>query len=173
MITKPEPSEYPAWAAAEIEGVHYDNLIVGLTDIVSQHMPLLRLFTPEELKRRYEPDKWTIPEIWQHILDAERVLAYRALRYSRQDTTVLSGFDSQQYVNLSLAAERNWEEMLDEYQTLRQSTIAMFKSFTQGMVLHTGTAGKSSMTVRALGYLILGHEIHHVKVIRERYLGIS
>lgn len=103
-------------------------------------------------------------------MDVERVFTYRALRYARQDETVLSGFDQNKYAELSRADERQWADMLREYAAIRGAAIELFKSFTPEMFLHHGTAGKSSMTVRSVGYLTIGHPIHHISVIRERYL---
>lgn len=170
IITKPNSDEYPEWFAGEIEMVYYNDLIAGLEDSFKQTYPFLEKLTLEDLEYRYAPGKWTIKQIWQHVIDVERVLSYRALRYARQDTTVLMGFDENKYAEVSNADARNFNDILFEYAIVRKSTIALLNSFTEEMFMYRGTAGKSTMTVRSVGYLMLGHEIHHVNTIKERYL---
>ncbi|HEY6977069.1 MAG TPA: DinB family protein [Chitinophagaceae bacterium] len=170
IISKPDADEYPEWFASEIEAVHYHDLIGGLDESFKLTLPILEKLTKEDLIYRYAPGKWSIKQMWQHVIDVERVLSYRALRYARQDPTILTGFDENKYAEMSNADARDFSAILSEYTVLRKSTIELFKSFTKEMFMHTGTTGKSKMTVRSLGYLILGHEIHHVNMIKERYL---
>jgi len=170
QISRPVPDEYPEWFAGEIELVPYPDLIPGLIESSGEALELLSQCTEPELCFRYAPGKWTIRQIWQHVLDVERILGYRALRYARRDATVLSGFDENAYAVESLADCRAWEDILREYQAVRQSTLELFSSFTPQMIECRGTTGRSNMTVRSVGYLILGHEVHHLQTIRERYL---
>lgn len=170
IITKPLPDEYPKWAANEIEAVIYNNLLGGLEDSFNKTFSFLEKLSEKEVAYRYAEGKWSIKQMWQHIIDVERVLAYRALRYARKDETVLQGFDQNKYAEVSNADARNFNDILFEYAVVRKSTIALFNSFTEEIFMLKGTAGKSVMTVRALGYLILGHEIHHMQIIQERYL---
>jgi len=170
IIARPSPDEYPEWYAGEIEEVPYDDLLFGLQDSFDRTLPALQALGPADLAYRYATGKWSIREIWQHVLDVERILCYRALRYARQDTTVLSGFDEKKYADLSGADRREWTDMLREYGAVRLASIELFKSFTPEMCLYKGTTGRSTATVRAVGYLILGHETHHLKTIRTRYL---
>ena len=170
IISKPSTDEYPAWFAGEIEPVYYNDLIGGLDESFELTLPFLEKLTKEDLVYRYAPGKWSIKQMWQHVIDVERVLSYRALRYARQDPTILSGFDEKKYAETSNADARDFNAILFEYTVVKKSTIELFKSFTKEMFMYTGTTGKSNMTVRSLGYLILGHEIHHVHVIKERYL---
>ena len=103
-------------------------------------------------------------------MDAERIFTYRALRFSRNDRTALSGFDENEYVPESNASTRSLQSLIDEYSALRQSTIELFRNITDEMSLRTGIANGKEISVRALGYVIPGHEIHHEGVIKERYL---
>ena len=169
IITKPSAEEYPEWFASEIEPVPYNDLIGGLEDSFSQTIVFLQQLSGEDIVYRYAPGKWSIKQIWQHIIDVERVLCYRALRYARQDATVLSGFDENKYADASGADERNFDAILREYAAVRKATLELLNSFTADMFMHRGTAGKSNMTVRSVGYLMLGHEIHHIHTIKERY----
>ncbi|MBP6828076.1 MAG: DinB family protein [Saprospiraceae bacterium] len=170
VIQKPEPDEYPEWYAGEINEVRYDDLLFGLQDSFDRTLPALQILTADDLIYRYAPGKWSIREIWQHVIDVERILCYRALRYARQDATVLSGFDENKYVELGNADRREWPDLLREYSAVRLASIELFKSFTLDMFMYKGTTGRSTASVRAVGYLILGHETHHMKTIRERYL---
>ena len=119
---------------------------------------------------RYDNGKWTIKELLQHIIDAERVLSYRALRFSRNDPSDLQGFDEDWYVGNSNGNERNFEDILEEFTYLRKANISLFNSFTSEMMLMLGTANGSIMSVRALGFIIVGHQMHHLKIIKEKYL---
>ncbi|MDO8368401.1 MAG: DinB family protein [Saprospiraceae bacterium] len=170
IFAKPAPDEYPEWFAAEIEPVHYPELLSGLEDSFQKTITFLRALPEEKLLYRYQPEKWTILEMWQHVIDVERVLCYRALRYARQDVTVLHGFDEKSYAVHSKANQRSWDSILEEYSAQRSATILLFKSFDAEMAMSRGTAGRSQLTVRAVGYLVLGHEMHHLEIIGERYL---
>lgn len=169
-ISKPLPDEYPEWFAAEIQLVHYTDLINGFKDSFLSTIAFLRKLTQPDLEYRYAPGKWSIKQMWQHVIDVERVLTYRALRYARKDQTILNAFDENKFATASNADYRDFNHILREYTSVRDSTIEFFLSLTEAMLLYRGTAGKSNMTVRAMGYLILGHEIHHAQIIKERYL---
>lgn len=119
---------------------------------------------------KYSEGKWTIKDIILHLIDAERIFAYRALRISRSDTTPLPGFDENDYVGMANANDREFESLLSEFETVREATISLFASFTDLDLLRLGTASNASVSVRAIGYIILGHELHHKNVILERYL---
>lgn len=169
-IGRPERNEYPEWYAEEIELVPYPELFSGMEDSFQKTSAFLRDLPSEKLLFRYQPEKWTIKEMWQHVIDTERVLSYRAMRFSRGDATVLHGFDQNKYAEISRANERNWADILQEYSAVRVSSLMLFRSFNEEMLLRRGMAGRSEASVRALGFLILGHETHHLRVIRERYL---
>lgn len=170
IIKKPLASEYPEWYAAEIAEVESDDLIQGLKETFCSTFDFLLDLDVDILTYRYAPGKWTIKELWQHIIDTERILCYRALLYARGDQNVLHGFDENEFAKASKAQDRNWRKILQEYTVVRNGTIMMFESFDEEMLLRMGTAGKSKASVGALGYLILGHEIHHINTIKERYL---
>ncbi len=118
----------------------------------------------------YAPGKWTIRELLCHMIDAERIFMYRALRFSRNDKTPLSGFEENDYAPQANASGRSLKKIADEMAHLRVSTIDMFESFTEEMLMRKGTANNNEMTVMALGFIIAGHETHHRKVLQERYL---
>lgn len=124
----------------------------------------------EKLNYAYVEGKWTIAEALVHILDAERVFQYRALRFIRGDKTPLPGFDQDQYVPNSNADRRTKESIIEEYKAVRRSTIALFSNMNGQMLHNVGKASNSPMSVAALGFIICGHQKHHRNVIRERYL---
>jgi len=119
---------------------------------------------------RYAEGKWTIKDIIQHLIDTERIFSYRALRFARNDGTQLPGYDENHYAEVANGSKRKLQEMLTELALVRQSTIMMFKSFDSEDLLRIGTASGNIASVRALGYIIIGHQNHHIKVFKERYL---
>jgi len=118
----------------------------------------------------YADGKWTVKELVQHMIDTERVFAYRALRFARKDHTNLPGFDQDEFNTTANANSRDFLEMLEEFTLIRKSSISLFKSFDQEMLKTMGTASDSPMSVRAAGYIISGHALHHLNVLKEKYL---
>ncbi len=119
---------------------------------------------------RYADGKWTIKELMQHCIDTERIFNYRALRFARNDKAPLQGFEQDGYNEEAYANDRNFQEILNEFNAVRTSTIIMYQSFNDDAIKRIGTASDNPMSVRALGYLTSGHLAHHLKVFQERYL---
>jgi uncharacterized damage-inducible protein DinB len=119
---------------------------------------------------RYAEGKWTIKDIIQHIIDAERIFAYRALRFARNDKTPLASFEENDYVDEAGANKRSIQDLLTELAVVRQATLSLFKSFSEEELLRKGIASDNQMSVRALGFVIIGHQNHHQRVFQERYL---
>ncbi len=117
----------------------------------------------------YQPGKWTIKDIFQHMIDTERIQAYRALRFARFDTTILPGFDEQLYGDRAFAGKRSLEELIQELLLVRESSRVLFESFDAPVLQNTGICFKINMSVLALGFVIVGHQTHHLNVIKERY----
>jgi uncharacterized damage-inducible protein DinB len=124
----------------------------------------------EKYPYRYAENKWSVAELVLHIIDAERVFQYRALRFARNDATPLPGFDQDCYVPESNAGKRTKDSIIWEYETVRNATISLFGSFESEALLRKGLASGSPMSVRALGFVICGHQMHHQKILEERYL---
>jgi uncharacterized damage-inducible protein DinB len=118
----------------------------------------------------YAEGKWTIKDILIHTIDTERIFAYRALRIARQDKTPLAGYEQDDYVPSANTSSRSFESLLNEYKAVRQATLALYKSFDATALQQIGEASGFPFSVRALGYIISGHENHHNQVIKERYL---
>lgn len=117
----------------------------------------------------YAPGKWTIKDVVQHIIDNERIQAYRALRFARNDASVLPGYDEEPYAKEARAERRSLEELLEEFEVTRRSNILLFRSFTEEMLLRKGICFGKEMSVLALGFVLAGHQEHHVRIVRERY----
>lgn len=118
----------------------------------------------------YASGKWTIRQLLQHMIDAERVFALRALWFARNEESALPGFDENKWADNAIVSDRKWKELVAEFFQLRASTEAMFKSFSKEDLLRNGTVGKVTLHTATLGYICAGHINHHIKVIKERYL---
>lgn len=166
-----QSNEYPEYFGNYISKVEIDDLIEALEENLDNFSNFIENLVPEsKYEFRYQPEKWSIKEIVQHIIDAERIFAYRALRFARFDATPLSSFEEDDYVPVSKSNDRTMEDLIREFVLQRKSTIALFESFTDEMLKNTGTASGKISSVRAIGFVITGHCIHHQQVIKERYL---
>jgi hypothetical protein len=149
-----------------------DNIdsIDALTQTAS-YASLIPIETAEALgELRYAPDKWTIKDIMQHVIDNERIMTYRAMRFARNDKTALPGYDEVQFGNFANANRRSIADLYDEYAILRQASICLFKSFDDEMLLRDGICFNQTISALALGYVVIGHAIHHANIVRERYV---
>jgi hypothetical protein len=169
-ITKPDVSEYFSYYGTYINKVSGNDLLAALAENAKAFSAFVKGIPEEKLDYRYADGKWTIKEIIVHLTDAERIFAYRALRFARNDKTALEGFEENDYVPESNAANQSRQALLEEFQAVRNASIALFKSFTPEMSLRTGAANGKEISVRALGYIMAGHTIHHMQTISERYL---
>ena len=170
MITFPKTDEYNPYYKQYIQYLAEEDVMTAFIEGLEDVNELMASLTEEQLRSAYAEGKWTIKEVLQHLMDSERIFCSRALRVARNDKTELPGFDQNAYVPYSEATERNSMELLQEYNSVRQATIALFKSFSEEMLLRTGTASNDTISVRALAHIIAGHEKHHLHVINERYL---
>jgi uncharacterized damage-inducible protein DinB len=143
-------------------------------EIITHHGTKLKEFyngLPEEKGAyAYAQGKWTIKELLQHVIDAERIFAYRALRFARKDATPLPSFDENAYAQHSYAADRTLQSLKDEFNAVRASTDMMLSSFNEDQLNASGTASNKHITVNALAFIIYGHLLHHKAIIEERYL---
>lgn len=117
----------------------------------------------------YAPGKWTIKDIVQHITDAERIFSYRALRFARNDSTKLPGFEEDDFAKEAKASRRSLTDLIDELKLVRRSTIAMFTSFDNEMLQRTGPTFKKDISVLGIGFTTAGHQIHHFNILEQRY----
>lgn len=146
------------------------SIIENLETAQKEFDNLLRNLPEKKHDFAYAEGKWTMKELIQHIIDTERVFCYRALCFARNDKTDLPGFDQDIFVDNDNANDRDYFDLLAEMQTLRTSTIQLYKSFSDEALLRIGIASGNEISVRALGFLFSGHQIHHLNIVRERYL---
>ncbi|RMH65438.1 MAG: DinB family protein [Calditrichaeota bacterium] len=169
-MKRPAREEYNAYYHEYIKQVPDGHIL----DILEKQADLMGRFfaniSEEQGLLRYEPGKWSIKEIVGHLLDVERIFAYRAFRFSRNDKTDLPGFDQNSYVPKGRYDTQDLSELIEAFYVLRKATINMFKGFDAEMWEARGTANGSEMSVRAVAWLLAGHLIHHMKVIQSRYL---
>jgi uncharacterized damage-inducible protein DinB len=170
-IEKPLEGEYAPYAIMYIGLLPDDGLVLPHLEENLRATEALILSLPEEkLLYRYAEGKWTIKETLVHISDDERIYAYRALRFARNDKTELPGFEQDDYALHSGANERDIEDILGELATVRRATISLFEGFNEQALTRAGVANGNIMSVRAAAYHLAGHELHHINLIRERYL---
>jgi uncharacterized damage-inducible protein DinB len=170
-IEKPGEGEYAPYTIMYIGLLPDDGLVLKYLEENLKTTEDLILSLPEEkLTYRYAEGKWTIKEILVHITDDERIYAYRALRFARNDKTELPGFDQDDYAIHSGANERDVTEILKEFATVRNATISLFEGFDRKALVRAGVADGKIMSVRAAAYHIAGHEMRHINIIKERYL---
>jgi len=166
---KPQPADYASFYQPYIAKVGNNNLLTELTQAQQQFAQFLARISDQQAIQRYQPDKWSIKEIVQHLIDTERIFSYRALSIARKPQSCAS-FDQNEYVLTSNADYRNWVDLTNELKTLRSSTLQLFKSFNANMLDQRGEMSDSPVTVNAIAYIIAGHQIHHNQIIKERYL---
>lgn len=170
-IEKPEEGEYAPYTIMYIGLLPDDGLVLKYLEENLKATTDFILSLPEEkLLHRYAGGKWTIKEILVHLIDDERIYAYRALRFARNDKTELPGFEQDDYAAHSGANGREIKDILKEFTTVRSATISLFEGFDRKALLRAGVASGNIMSVRAAAYHIAGHEMRHINIIEERYL---
>lgn len=168
---RPEPGEYPSYSQTYIDTVQGGDILEAFAGQLGSTVALLSSVDDRVAETFvYAPGKWTIKQVLGHINDTERILAYRALRIARNDSTPLPGFEQDDYVAFAASNDRSFTSLLDEFKAVRQSTIALFRSIPADAWLRTGSANNHSVTVRGIAFQAAGHEAHHAKILRERYL---
>ncbi len=169
-MARPDLSKVPEYYHRYINLAKGNDIVASLKKQTPVLLRFLNGIHPAKRNYRYARGKWTIKEVVQHMIDAERVFAYRGLCFARKDQSALPSFDENLYGNTSKAAKREWKEMIEEFKAVRQSTELLFGSFDKEQMNTYGTASNNSFSVLAIGYILAGHMNHHVSVIKERYL---
>ena len=165
-----QSTEYDTYYKPYIEALGEVDLLNELEHSFITFIDFLKTIPTEKLEYRYAEGKWTIKDIVQHLIDAERIFAYRALRIARKDQTPLPGFEENEYVETAFANNRTMEDLIEEFTIVRKATLSLFKTFTEEQLMQMGTASEKPVSVRAIGFITLGHQKHHEKIIKERYL---
>ncbi len=169
-IPRPKADEHSPYYAKYVAQVPDGDFIAMLRQQIGETTALLATVPPNKADYAYAPDKWTVKEVIGHISDVERVMAYRALTFAREDTTDLPGFDENAWVPSANFSKRTLGDLVEELQAVRGATIQLARHLDGAALARRGSANKNPVTVRALLYIIAGHERHHAKLLRELYL---
>ncbi len=166
---RPNPADYNSYYETYIKEIEGNDILKILNEQNKKTQEVLNSFSEHKGNYRYADGKWTVKEVVGHLLDTERVFAYRALCIARGEKKSLPGFEQDDYVKDGNFNSRNLSDLNYEFRLLRESNLLLFRSFSEDMLNKRGTANSSAITVRAILWIIAGHEKHHVKILLERY----
>jgi hypothetical protein len=167
----PQTAEYASYYQRYIDLAAEEDIVGALDAQARETSALLAGLTDEQAAHRYAPDKWSVKQIVGHVIDGERIFAYRVLSIARGETQPLPGFDQEPYVVNGGADDRSMSDLAEELATVRKANVMMMRALPDEAWQRIGTASENPVSARALAYVMLGHERHHMSVIRERYLG--
>lgn len=169
-MARPDLSRVPEWSHNYINLVKEDDLIQALQSQALSFTEFLQSIPIEKSNYRYAENKWTLKELLLHILDTERIFAFRGLCIARKEKSPLPGFEENEYAVNSKAEKRDWNDLINEFKVIRKSTEILFGSFDQEQLDSSGIASGKPTYVLAIGFIIAGHINHHINIIRDRYL---
>jgi uncharacterized damage-inducible protein DinB len=169
MINRPQPDEYSAYAARYVDLVGNGSILEILEYQQQSTYNFFVRMDPDKAGYAYADGKWTVKQVLGHMTDTERVFAYRALAFSRE-AIELPGFDQDVYMEKATFNSRTLEDLANEFKTVRESSLYLFRNFSEEQQTQKGIASGNPVSVRALAYMIAGHEMHHIKILKERYL---
>ncbi|WP_119079015.1 DinB family protein [Chitinophaga alhagiae] len=169
-MARPLASEYGEYYHGYISKVKEDDLLTAFRNQTAVSLQFWREIPENKLDHAYATGKWTVRQVLQHLTDAERIFAYRALRFARKDMTPLASFDENSYAEEARVDHRSWTDMVEEFQMVRIASEHLFRSLDGEEMERSGIASNALMSVRSLGYVIIGHAIHHQGIVKERYL---
>ena len=176
-IARPQAGEYAPYYDRYISLVvpqaQGEDILNTLDQQRRQMMLLLSCRDDEDGDFRYAPDKWSAKEVLGHVCDTERVFAYRALRIARADATPLEGFEQDDYVRNGPFAQRPLADLVEDYIAVRRATLSLLRNLDEAAWTRRGIANKNEISVRGLAYIIAGHELHHRRILEEKYFGAS
>ena len=168
-IARPEPGEYAPYYDRYISLVPGNDILTTLESQRRQMLLLLSGRDEAEGDFRYAPDKWSMKEVLGHVCDTERIFAYRALRISRGDRTPIEGFEQDDYVRNGPFAQRPLAELIEDYIAVRRATLTLLRNLDEQAWMRRGIANKNEVSVRAIAYTTAGHELHHRRILEEKY----
>jgi len=172
-IARPQPGEYPPYYERYISLVSGEDILNTLDEQRRHTMTLLCGHDDEDGDFRYAPGKWSAKEVLGHVCDSERVFAYRAMRIARADTTPLAGFEQDDYVRNGPFAQRPLADLIEDFIAVRRATLSLLRNLDEAAWIRRGVANKNEVTVRALAYIIAGHELHHRGILVEKYFAAN
>lgn len=169
-MQKPGPQEYAEYYSRYISLVPEGDIVAAMEAQTKKFVEFLRSIPESKADFRYAPDKWSVKELLGHMIDGERIFAYRALRFARADQTPLPGFEQDDYVRAAGHGRSRWADLIEELELVRKANVLLFKQFDESAWQRRGTASENAISVRALAHVLVGHIEHHGNVLRERYL---
>jgi hypothetical protein len=170
---RPIQNEYDSYYHRYISLVPEEDVLIALDQQLAETLILLRSLSEQHGTFRYEPDKWSVKEVLGHLIDTERIMSYRALRIARNDRTPIPGFEQDDYVRNGDFDKRSVSNLAREFEQVRRSTISLFRNLEPEAWERKGIANSVEISVRALAFIIAGHELHHKAILKDRYgLGI-
>jgi hypothetical protein len=172
-LNRPDATEYAPYYGKYISLVSDSDILALLSQQLDETLSLLGSISESQANYRYAPDKWSIKELVGHMIDTERIFAYRALRFARNDKTPLQGFEQDDYIRGASFDDCALSDLASEFEHVRRSSLSLFKQLSEEAWKRTGTASDNEVSVRALAYIIAGHELHHMEILRSRYLQSS
>ncbi|MGA2739817.1 MAG: DinB family protein [Bryobacteraceae bacterium] len=170
-VAAPDPSEYAAYYGKYITLVGGNDVVSALEDQPRETLALLSGLSEQQGDYRYAPGKWSVKEMLGHVIDAERVFAYRALRFARNDGTPLASFEQDDYVRAGGFGERRLADLIEEFVCVRRASVWLFRELSPEAWMRQGVASGNPVSVRAVAYIIAGHELHHRTILKEKYIG--
>lgn len=169
-LARPDASEHIPYYHRYIALVPGEDVMAALAGQIGPTLAVLRAIPEERGGFRYAPGKWSIREMVGHVIDSERIFGYRALRFARGDATPLPGYEQDDDIRAASFDDCRLADMADELGHVRQATLAFFRHLAPAAWLRAGTANNDPVSVRAIAWILAGHELHHLQVLRERYL---
>lgn len=167
--TRPEPDEYTPYYGRYISLVAGDDILVTLGEQLRETSALLSSRAEADGDFRYAPEKWSVKEVIGHVSDTERIFAYRALRVSRNDQTPIEGFEQDDYVRHGGFGQRRLADVVGEFISVRKATLSLLRDLDEAAWTRRGLANKNEVSVRALAYIMAGHELHHRTILKDKY----
>ena len=169
LVAKPDASEHAPYYSRYVALVADGDILGTLAGQIGGTLAELRKIPDADSLKRYAAGKWSVREVVGHMIDTERIFAYRALRFARNDRTDLPGFEQDDYIPAAQFDRRPWADLLEEFEAVRRSNVLLFRGLSEEAWRRAGVANGNGMSVRAAAYVIAGHELHHMRVLREKY----
>jgi len=170
---RPQTGEYGSYYQRYIDLATEDDIVAALDAQSRETATVLGGLSEEQASHRYEPGKWSVKQLVGHVIDGERIFAFRALAFARGETNPLPGFEQDPYVANAGSDDRSIADLAEELATVRKANVLMFRALSEEAWKRSGIASDNPISVRALAYILLGHERHHLRILRERYLGAA
>lgn len=168
---RPKPGEYNAYYDRYISLIPGSNIVATLAAELPKTVALLSAHGEQDAELRYAPDKWTVKEVLGHMNDTERIMTYRAMRFARNDRTPIPGFEQDDYIRNGPYGDLRLADLIEEFKTVRAATLTFFRNLRASDWTRRGIANQNEISVRALAYVIGGHELHHRHILEEKYFG--